>query len=103
MRFGEFKNTETINPTFRRIRELGLEQNIFELDTYGFTVVPPDKVAERAFLERIRGTVLRLCRERTGVDFALDRNGAAGHYEVQPQRDGQFLLYYLLMADRVFF
>ena len=102
MQFGEFKNTEAFNPTFNRIRELGLEEQVFELDSYGFTVVPPDKVADRAFFERIRETVLRLCKERTGIDFGLDRNGAFGEYKAQPQTDGQFLLFYLLMADRVF-
>ena len=102
MQFGEFENTKEFNATFKRIGELGLERNIFELDSYGFTVVPPDKVAERDFFERIRATVLRICKDRTGVDFALERNGEMGHYKAQPQSDGQFLLFYLLMADRVF-
>ena len=102
MRFGDFKNTEAFNGTFKRIRELGLEKHVFELDSYGFTVVPPAQVAERAFFERMRETVLRVCKERTGVEFRLDRNGEFGHYEAQPQSDGQFLLFYLLMADRVF-
>ncbi len=102
MQFGEFENTKALNTTFKRIRDLGLEQHVFELDTYGFTVVPPDKVADRAFFERIRATVLRLCRERTGVDFDLEQNGAVGEYQAQPQIPDQFLLFYLLMADRVF-
>ncbi len=102
MQFGEFENTKEFNATFKRIGELGLERNIFELDSYGFTVVPPAKVAEREFFDRIRATVLRICKERSGVDFALERNGEFGHYKAQPQSDGQFLLFYLLMADRVF-
>ncbi|MCY3811227.1 MAG: phytanoyl-CoA dioxygenase family protein [Gammaproteobacteria bacterium] len=102
MQFGEFENTKEFNATFKRIGELGLERNIFELDSYGFTVVPPDKVAERKFFERIRATVLRICKDRTGVDFALERNGEFGHYKAQPQGGGQFLLFYLLMADRIF-
>ena len=102
MQFGEFENTKAFNATFKRIGELGLERNIFELDSYGFTVVPPDKVAEREFFDRIRATVLRICKERSGVDFAVERNGDFGHYKAQPQSDGQFLLFYLLMADRVF-
>ena len=102
MQFGDFENTKEFNATFKRIGELGLERNIFELDSYGFTVVPPDKVAEREFFDRIRATVLRICKERSGVDFALERNGDFGHYKAQPQSDGQFLLFYLLMADRVF-
>ena len=95
MEFGEFKNTEAFNPTFKRVRELGLEQHAFELDSYGFTVVPPDKVADRAFFERIRETVLRVCKERTGIEFDLEQNGAFGEYKAQPQSDGQFLLFYL--------
>lgn len=102
MQFGEFKNTQAFNGTFKRIGELGLEQHVVELDSYGFTVVPPGKVADRAFFERLRETVLRLCRERTGVEFQLDNNGAFGDYQAQPQTAGQFLLYYLLMADPVF-
>ena len=48
MRFGEFKSTEAFNGTFKRIRELGLEKHVFELDSYGFIVVPPEQVADRA-------------------------------------------------------
>ena len=102
MQFGEFKNTEAFNGTFKRIRELGLEKHVFELDSYGFTVVPPAQVADAAFFERLRETVLRICQERTGVAFGLDRNGEFGHYKAQPQIEGQFLLFYLLMADRIF-
>ena len=102
MRFGEFKSTAALNGTFKRIGELGLEKHVFELDSYGFTVVPPAQVASRDFFERLRQTVLRICHERTGVAFRLDRNGAFGHYKAQPQSEGQFLLFYLLMADRVF-
>lgn len=102
MWFGEFENAKACDRTCKRIGELGLEKHVSELDSDGFTVVPPDKVAERACLERLREAVLRICRQRTGVDFQLDRNGAFGRYEAQPQAPGQFLLYYLLMADPVF-
>ena len=46
--------------------------------------------------------MLRICKERTGIEFDLASNGAFGDYKAQPQTDGQFLLFYLLMADRVF-
>ena len=101
-KFGSFKATEALNKTYNKVRELGLESNIVELDTYGFTVVEPDKVADSSFFKRVRETVLRICKERTGVEFKLDKNGEFGSYKAQPQTDGQFLLFYLLMADRVF-
>lgn len=102
MKFGKFKSTEGLNRTFNRIRELGLESHVSELNTYGFTVVPSEKVADREFFLNIRDTVLRICKERTGFDFQLDKNGEFGTYKAQPQSDGQFLLFYLLMADPIF-
>ncbi len=102
MQLGKFASTEAFNPTYNRIQELGLQQHVVELDSYGFTVIPPRKVAPPAFLERMRGTVLRLCEERTGIEFDVAKNGGFGSYQAQPQRDGQFLLFYLLMADRIF-
>ena len=102
MKYGEFASTQGFNPTYKRIRELGLEQHILDLDSYGFTVIPSKKVAPPGFLERMRGTVLRLCEERTGVHFDVAANGDFGHYKGQPQIPGQFLLFYLLMADRIF-
>ncbi|MXW52502.1 MAG: hypothetical protein F4X44_08130 [Gammaproteobacteria bacterium] len=102
MKFGNFKSTEALNKNFNRIRELGLESHVSELNTYGFTVVPPEKVADREFFLDIRETVLRICKDRTGFEFQLDKNGEFGEYKAQPQSDGQFLLFYLLMADPVF-
>lgn len=102
MKFGKFKGVGRINSTFNRIRELDLESNIHELNAYGFTVVPPEKVASREFFLRLRNKVLELCHERTGVEFKLDHNGEIGEYKAQPIREDQFLLFYLLMADRVF-
>ncbi|MFP8879831.1 MAG: phytanoyl-CoA dioxygenase family protein [Myxococcota bacterium] len=84
------------------IRELGLEAHVAELDTYGYTVIPPDEVGPVEFALRVREVVLRLAEERTGVPHQLDRNGDHGHYKAQPQLDNQYLLYYLLFADPIF-
>ncbi len=78
MRFGDFKATEATNPAYKRIKELGLESHVVDIETYGFTVVPAEKVAPRDFFERVRETVLRIARERSGVDLQLDRNGSVG-------------------------
>ena len=87
---------------FQKVKELGLESHVLDIDTYGFTVIPPEKVAVEAFLQRMRETVLRVAGERTGKSFDLACNGDAGHYKGQPQLPGQFLFYYLLMADEIF-
>jgi hypothetical protein len=102
LQFGDFENTPAINPTYKRIKELGLESHVLDIDTYGFTVVPPEKVASEEFLGQIRETVLRIAEERTGVALSVEKNGDIGKYQAQPQLPGQFLLYYLLMADPIF-
>lgn len=102
MQVREYDDRQAVDRMCERVDELGLKKHVLELDSHGFTLVPPSKVADRAFLERMRKAVLRICRQRTGVDFQLDRNGAFGRYEALPQTSGQFRLYYLLMADPVF-
>lgn len=84
------------------IRELGLEQYVAELEQYGYTVIPPERVASPEFVGRVRDAVLRVAHERTGVEHALDRSGDAGSYETFPIRSDQYLLYYLLFEDEVF-
>ena len=93
---------EKLDEFYGPIRELGLEAHVAELDTYGYTVIPPEKVAPPEFVERVRDTVLRVIEERTGVKHSLDQNGDAGKYKGQPQLPSQFLLYYLLFADPIF-
>ena len=84
------------------IRELGLEQYVAELEHYGYTVIPPERVASPDFVERVRDAVLRVAHERTGVEHALDRPGDAGRYETFPIQSDRYLLYYLLFEDEVF-
>lgn len=85
------------------IRELGLESYVHQLDTYGYTVIPPEIVgAGEEQLNAIREAVLRVAGERTGVPHSLDENGSCGGL-VSPSPDAsQFLLFYLLLEDRVF-
>ncbi len=55
------------------IRELGLEPYVAELEQYGYTVIPPERVATPEFVERLRDAVLRVAHERTGVEHARGR------------------------------
>ncbi len=56
---------------YRELKELGLEANIAELEAFGFTVVPPEKVAPPAFAEEVRAALERVVVDRFGAD--LDR------------------------------
>ena len=90
------------NPSYKDIKKHNLEESINELEIYGFTVIPPEKIADKDFLIKMRNKILKLCKERTGENFYLKRNGKLGNYKAQPQTDSQFLLYYLLMEGPLF-
>ena len=92
---------EELDRFYAPIRELGLESHVLQLDTYGYAVIPPEKVTTPEFVERVRNVILRVIEERTGVAHSLARNGDPGKYKGQSQLDSQFLLYYLLFADPI--
>ena len=102
MDIADWESTDKYNATYRKIRELDLEQNAAELGAYGFTIVPKEKVATDGFRKRITEAVLRIATERTGIEHTLDENGNRGQYVTNPHTDNQYLLYYLLMEDLVF-
>ena len=93
---------DPIEAVLTPIRELGLERYVTALDHHGYTVIPPERVAPPAFVERMRDAVLRVAHERTGVEHDLDRSGDAGRYETYPIQSDRYLLYYLLFEDEVF-
>jgi len=48
MEIGDWKASRGLNEVMREARALDIERNLLELDTYGFTVVEPYKVAPKA-------------------------------------------------------
>lgn len=98
----KLKSPKHLSDNLAQLKKLGLQNYISELELNGYTIIPPRKVASTQFFNKIRKTVLRICEERTGKKFSLNKNGEKGKYKAQPQTDSQFLLYYLLMADPVF-
>ncbi len=101
MQVGDWKSTPELGPLYREIRKLGLEQNIAELDAFGFTILEPGKAAPVAWVEGLRDKVLEVAERRTGVKHDLV-TGAHGHLDVQPPFNHQYILYYLLLEDPVF-
>ena len=85
-----------------RVAELGLESHAFELDSSGYTVIPPEKVAPPEFVKRVSDTILRVAQERTGVPHAVDKPGNPGRYLAQSSSGNIYLLWYLLFEDEVF-
>ena len=85
-----------------RLSELGLTEYALQVDHKGYTVIPPELVATPEFVEKIRDTVLRVAKERTGVTHALDRPGNPGRYITDVSGGDSYLLFYLLFEDEIF-
>jgi len=53
VKLDNWETTADLNPIYADVRALGLEQNIAEHDAFGFTIVPPEKVAPPEFQDRL--------------------------------------------------
>lgn len=91
MEIGDWRSTQELNSLYRRIRELGLESNIAELDAFGFTVIEgaltPDQTT------RIRDTIVGIAEKRLGHAVDIDAEDRHADLAVIP---------YLLYKDAVF-
>jgi ectoine hydroxylase-related dioxygenase (phytanoyl-CoA dioxygenase family) len=75
MQIGEWKAVAGMTETYRKAREMGLEQNIAELEAFGFTVIEPEKTgAPAGFAEELLDTVKRIAREEDEKAVDLNRH-----------------------------
>ena len=88
---GDWTATRELNGIYADARELGLEANIAELATYGFTTIPDALGAD--LVERLIAAINDSVAETTGR--APDMETGAGHVDINFQ---PFLLY----RDRAF-
>ncbi|MCY3623374.1 MAG: phytanoyl-CoA dioxygenase family protein [Gammaproteobacteria bacterium] len=59
---------------YGELKQLGLESNVAELEAFGFTVVPPDKVGPPEFHLEVKEAVERVVADRFGsLDTHIDR------------------------------
>ena len=63
MKIEDWESASSMPMLYRELQGLGLESNIAELEAFGFTVVPPEKVAPPAFHEAVQ-KALRDCPVR---------------------------------------
>ena len=73
MEIGDWKASRGLNEIMREARSLGIERNLLELDTYGFTVVEPYKAAPKAEFDALRNAVFELIanEDPAAVDINL--------------------------------
>ncbi len=68
VQIGDWKSAGSVAPLYCELKELGLETNIAELDAFGFTVVPPEKVGPPEFCREVRAALERTMKRRYGAD-----------------------------------
>lgn len=79
------------------IRQYGLFEHVVELEGYGMTVVPPEKMqSSPGFIERLREAIIAACEKRNGVKLGDYRT--AGPLPDEAYKNG----WHLLEEDEVF-
>ena len=90
-----------IPPAYHMLKEQGLTEHLEELDAYGLTVIPPEKIGDDRILGRMRKAVLRIAEEDNGEKYDVE-TGAHGTTMNQGTNNSQHLLYGFLEKDQVF-
>ncbi len=88
----DWQSMGPIAPLYRELKSLDLLENIAELDAFGFTVVPPEKVGDAAFHERMRAALDGVIEWRFGAPQA---NGSSW-------RDANQIFRLILWEDEAF-
>ena len=94
MDISEYGVSPNADPIVRDLVKYDLLKHAVELQAYGMTVVPKEKMGvDDEFVERLRGAILRACEKRNGV--AINDHTAD---EPDPKQIGKNS-WYLLQED----
>jgi hypothetical protein len=96
MEIGDWASTPDLIDVYRDAVKHNLVEHIAELEAFGFTVVPPEKVAPATFHERIRQGVIEAHARRSGHRISDLDSDCTG------ERKAISSLWALLFEDRVF-
>ena len=74
MKVDNWESAGSLPLLYNELKELGLETNIAELEAFGFTVVPPEKVGPPEFHAEVKAATEKVVANRFGsLDAHLDR------------------------------
>lgn len=93
MKIEDWPSGKTIPALYRELKQLDLLENLAELEAFGFTVIPPEKVATPEVHEQYQAAALRVACERKNCT----PEELPGVFE-----DGQELLRFTLWDDQSF-
>jgi hypothetical protein len=91
-----------IGRVFEEVAALGLESHIAELEAFGLTVIPAEKVAPPGFTERLRDTILELTEQRMGVRLDTEQGRCHADIDATAGQKGETWLWRILFDDPVF-
>tara|TARA_Y100001934_G_scaffold17089_1_gene20319 strand:- start:689 stop:1699 length:1011 start_codon:yes stop_codon:yes gene_type:complete len=94
MQIEDWPSAKTRPALYRELKQLDLIENLAELEAFGFTVIPPDKVGDADFHARVQAAAHRVACERKDC---ADSNALAESF-----REGQELLRFVLWDDPLF-
>jgi len=66
MKILDWETSESMPMLYRELQQLGLETNIAELDAFGFTVVPPEKVGPPELARDAKSALEKIVEKRFG-------------------------------------
>lgn len=93
---------EGLDSVLEEIRELGLEAHAAELDTWGLTVLPPERLAPREFTIRLRDAILNLAERRTGVRPDFENGATHANIPATSGQTGEAWMWHILFDDPIF-
>ncbi len=97
MSIADYGTSPYVDPLMKELEEYDLLRHALELEAYGLTIVPREKIgASEDFAERLRNAILNTCEKRNGVhvdDYLVDE---------PHQRDTGKNSWYLLQEDDAF-
>ena len=77
MSMADYGAAPNVDPLFKELEEYDLMKHVVELEAYGMTVVPPDKLGvSEDFVTRLRDAILTTCNKRNGMDIGDYRTAA---------------------------
>ena len=66
MQIEDWPSAKDLPALYRELKELDLLEHLAELEAFGYTVLPPEKVGSKEQLEETKAAVLRIAAERKG-------------------------------------
>ncbi len=93
MNIEDWSSAKTLPRLYRELQKLDLLENVAELEAFGFTVLPPEKVGPAEQHAEIRDALIRV---------ACGRKGCAEAELPEVFRDGQELMRFMLWDDPIF-